>query len=317
MSRSKVQPICFSAPGSTMLLGEHAVLSGELALVAALDKRLRVCLTPRVDKQLVINSALGELQQPLTKLTVVKPFQFIVAAVERFVEFLPSGLTLQVQADFKSDLGLGSSAAVSVATLACLLVFTKQLKSATPDRKRLLSLAVELIREVQGRGSGADIAASVYGGVVAYRCNGEVEQLGRVPTIGLYYSGSKTPTAQVLEFVAKQFIDREAELMALYQAIGVCAEAGKKALQLGDWNELGECFYRQQQLMDELGVNTPELTQLIEKLRRHPDMKGVKISGSGLGDCVVALAESESVFAKAADHFVPARITTMGLVNET
>ena len=49
-----------SAPGSLMLMGEHAVLHGKKALVCAIDQRISVSLTPREDARISIVSALGE-----------------------------------------------------------------------------------------------------------------------------------------------------------------------------------------------------------------------------------------------------------------
>lgn len=299
-----------------MLLGEHAVLAGELALVAALDKRLKVCLTPRADRTLSIESSLGVFSAAFDELEPCKPFQFVIAAVMRFLSQLPSGLDLKIEADFTSDLGLGSSAAVTAATVACLMVYAGLSSPESIQKAQVLDLAVKLIRQVQGRGSGADVAASVYGGVVAYKVDGLVEPLNLAPAIALYYSGSKTPTAEVLAWVAEQFADRQSELTAIYQEIGECAEHGKQALLLDDIERFGQCFNQQQLLMEKLGVNTPRLESLIQKLRQHSGVKGVKISGSGLGDCVIAVAKQEDALPQESDHFIPARITITGLIHE-
>ena len=43
-----------------MLMGEHAVLRGQPAIVCAINKRMKVTLTPREDKAVLMHSALGE-----------------------------------------------------------------------------------------------------------------------------------------------------------------------------------------------------------------------------------------------------------------
>ena len=44
-----------TAPGSLMLLGEHAVLAGKSALVCAVNKRMRITLTPNASQIVTIN----------------------------------------------------------------------------------------------------------------------------------------------------------------------------------------------------------------------------------------------------------------------
>ncbi|MEN8260526.1 MAG: GHMP kinase, partial [Pseudomonadota bacterium] len=50
---------------------------------------------------------------------------------------------------------------------------------------------------------------------------------------------------------------------------------------------------RNQELMDEMGVNTPELQEIVSALQESAGVFGAKISGSGLGDCAVGLGYAE------------------------
>ena len=52
--------ITTSAPGSLMLLGEHAVLEGSRALVCAINRRITVELRVRSDRVVKIVSELGD-----------------------------------------------------------------------------------------------------------------------------------------------------------------------------------------------------------------------------------------------------------------
>ena len=45
----------------------------------------------------------------------------------------------------------------------------------------------------------------------------------------------------------------------------------------------------QQSLMNALGVGTPQLNHIINSLHKDPYIYGAKISGAGLGDCVIGL----------------------------
>src|SRR5438045_3958935 len=84
LSRAK-RGVCMllraSAPGSLMLLGEYAVLHGQHALVCAIDKRMTVTLSPRDDKKILIESALGHYETTLSDLKLVSPFRFVLATL--------------------------------------------------------------------------------------------------------------------------------------------------------------------------------------------------------------------------------------------
>ncbi|HEY6552480.1 MAG TPA: galactokinase family protein, partial [Vicinamibacteria bacterium] len=54
-------PLAVSAPGKLILMGEHAVVYGRPALVAAIDLRLRVSLSP-ADPVILDLPGLGHLE---------------------------------------------------------------------------------------------------------------------------------------------------------------------------------------------------------------------------------------------------------------
>ncbi len=58
--------------------------------------------------------------------------------------------------------------------------------------------------------------------------------------------------------------------------------------------------------MVELGVSDPTLDDLITRARGSEGVRAAKISGSGLGDCIVA-------FGPATDHHMAAHLATQGL----
>ncbi len=278
--------IIASAPGSLMLLGEHAVLHGRRALVMAVDQRLRVTLTPRRDSRIEIDSALGRHQTTLQNPAPHPDFRFIMEAIRRVADRLARGFDLRVDADFSHTIGFGSSAAVTAATVAAL----RRHGGMEEDLAAIRDEAIAIVRAVQGRGSGADVAASVHGGVVAYRAEPrEVRTLAAALDICAVYCGYKTPTAEVIRRVEAQWAGREARLAELYDRIDACAGDGRNALEAGDLSALGAALNHGQKLMEALGVDTPELAAIVAALRADPGVRGAKISGSGLGDCAIGL----------------------------
>ncbi len=278
-----------SAPGSLMLLGEHAVLYGHKALAAAVDKRLAVRLTPRTDRQVRICSALGECEGSLDQLPEHPRLGFVLDAIARQAGTFSTGFDLRIKAGFSHTVGLGSSAAVSVAVIAALRFF----RDASLDRGAVFADALTTLHAVQGRGSGTDLAASVYGGLISYRCQPcQVMPLPGLPPIGLYYAGYKTPTAEVIARVQGQQPYLPALYPELYRLMHRTCEEAEQAVRLQDWPQLGRCLNFYQGLMDALGVCDRALADIIYQLREHPAVLGAKISGSGLGDCVLSLGET-------------------------
>jgi phosphomevalonate kinase len=168
-----------SAPGKVIISGEYAVMEGSAAICMAIDKRARaeVSITT-ADFQAVrtsgyINGAwrflangdgdfewagdeppegsLDLLREVWASMGVNGSFDIRLDTAEFFDPL--SG----------SKLGLGSSAALTVALVAA---FSKVTKRADINKMA----AAEAHRRLQhGRGSGVDIAASFTGGVIEYR----------------------------------------------------------------------------------------------------------------------------------------------------
>lgn len=274
-----------SAPGSLMLLGEYAVLHGKKALVAAIDQRMCVTLAPRQDKVITLTSALGKLTVELSDITLKPPFQFVLAVLQH--ANLSVGCDITITADFSHQMGFGSSAAVTVATLAAV----KNWLQEDIDLQDLMQQAKEIIYMVQGSGSGADVAAAVYGGVVSYLMQPLMaEKISQQIPLTVVYSGSKTKTPDAIRYVQGFFAPFPDVFMQICQGIGECSEQGILALRDNDWVRLGKIMDVQQGLLDSLQVNTDTLRAIIASLKAQGSL-GVKISGAGLGDCVIALGE--------------------------
>jgi len=277
-----------SAPGSLMLLGEYAVLHGQHALVCAIDKRIYVTLTPRADQQIILDSALGHYETTVANLQSVSPFQFVLAALNAVKKSLPQGCHLTIESEFSATVGLASSAAVTAATLAVL----SQWLQLSLSKAELIKLARAVICEVQGTASGADAAACVMGGIVLYRMEPFIaEKFCHLHPITVVYSGHKTPTPIAIKQVTEKFANSPAQFVNLMKAINECTLQGVAALRQPDWQKFGDVMNTQQEFMEALGVNTIIMNNIIKQLRQQPALLGAKISGSGLGDCVVALGE--------------------------
>lgn len=287
---SPQQPVVTaSAPGTLMLFGEHAVLHGHRALCAAVNRRLRVTATARPDDRVTIHSALGERAMALDALDGSPPFSFVASCVAESRSGLTGGVDLRIESEFRDDLGLGSSAAVTVATLAALDGLSGRAASA-PDLHRR-GLAV--IRRVQGVGSGTDVAASVLGGIVSYRFQPlELKRVASAMPLTVVYSGSKEKTAAVIARVDRLQRAHPEAVAGIYAAMDRVTGEAESAIAAGEWPQVGALMTMGQGLMEALGVCNARLREILQAMRDESGILGAKISGSGLGDCLIGVGEA-------------------------
>jgi mevalonate kinase len=299
-----------SAPGSIMLMGEHAVLRGHLGLATAIDRHITVTLTPRKDDRVLIDSdLLGQYQSSLHTLTPCTPFTFVLQAIHFYQTKIQQGFTLHIASTFSDKVGLGSSAAV---TLATHYVLRQWLRLSLAPRD-LFFAAKNTIRTQQGRASGTDVAASLFGGVISYQeTPHQITQLiGTLPLV-LLYSGYKTPTPEVIQKVDTLEKTRPDFFEILFEKINQQTKAGIFAIQTLNHEALGIAMRAQQTHLNSLEVNDATLSSLLTSLQQCPTILGEKISGSGLGDCVVGVGNFPSH-----QNRISIRVNTTGLSSTT
>lgn len=283
------QCVDVSVPGSIMLLGEHSVLYSQPAVACAVDRYMRVRLSGLAKRDIVVESALGTYQSHLDTLEDNPSHRFLVEILRRWRPTLTQGLHITITSEFSHTVGLGSSAAVTVALESSL----RRWCGVSLDHREILEACVGVVRSVQGRGSGSDLAASIYGGVVGFDADSlQVQRLSNSLPIDLYYAGYKTPTVDVLARVATESAKIHDVVAELYRLMGRVTRDGIAALLNDDLPHLGICMNIYQGLLDALNVNDVTLSSMVYGLRALPGVLGAKISGSGLGDCVCALGDT-------------------------
>lgn len=276
-----------SAPGSLMLLGEHAVLHNYSAMSCAINQRITVTLSSRSDDMIIINSPhYGLYQTTINNLQIQAPYTFVLASLNYFLAKKKQGISCVIESDFSSQLGLGSSAAVTVAMTHAL----SQLLGYQYSLQEIAQHAFNIVLQVQGVASGADVAASTFGGILHYYPSPRrIIPLKNTLPITVIYSGKKVPTIDVIHHVAKNYEQFPSLYRELFKKIGDCTEQGASFLAKAQYVELGNVFNQQQELLQAIHVSTPLLDELVQQANDHPAVLGAKISGAGLGDCIIAL----------------------------
>lgn len=282
-----MKKIKVKVPGSIMLMGEHSVLFGEKALACAVDKYIHIELIPLESDEVLIDSALAQYKASLSSLQEEPKLSFVLAAVKLLVKELPSGFSLKISSEFSHTVGLGSSAAVTAGVVAALSAYA----AGSMEKDDLFDLALKVVHQVQdGRGSGTDLVASIYGSTVSYRVKPrEIKALTGLPEISLYYAGYKTKTPDVLKIVEGFCANNPDVYRDIYKLMGLVTDKAEQAASTGDWGNLGNLMNNYQGLMDALGVSDKSISEIVYALRESERIQGAKISGSGLGDCVLAL----------------------------
>lgn len=151
-----------SAPGKIHFLGEHAVVYGKPAVLAAVNLRCYVELTPRTDTQIKILSQ----NFNKTKKYSSDNISLIVKDVFLYYKEEPkTGFNLSLKSEIPIGAGLGSSAAMAVATAAAVSAFLKK----PFDKTVINEIAFHAEQRAHGNPSGGDNSAVCFGGLVWFR----------------------------------------------------------------------------------------------------------------------------------------------------
>lgn len=286
-----------SAPGKLMLYGEHAVVYGSPCIVTAVDQRVSVTVEPNGEGEIHVSSpnvGLDEYHKKISRLgkdDLPKSMAFVEHLVKRVYQKydLNKGIRISTSSDFSSQFGFGSSAAVVVALAKALDSFFK-LKMGN---REIFEIAYQAVLDVQGVGSGFDVAASVYGGTLYYVTPGDViEQiyLGNLPMV-VGYTGIKADTSTLIRQVA-ELKRNERWVDSVFRDIKVLVNEAKDQFVKNDFVQLGKLMNKNQKLLSTLNVSSVELDKLI-KVANLAGAYGAKLSGAGGGDCMIAFSGEE------------------------
>src|SRR3989344_377061 len=185
-----------SAPGKLHLLGEHAVVYGKPAIIAAIGKRCFVYIKNRSDKKINISSESFGKSNNFTEKEIIDktkkaqlnwekyienndilllksitsdPLDFpaiiIGESLRYFKKKISSGFDLKIKSDIPIGSGMGSSAALSVAIAGGISIFLGE----GLNKNVINEIAFKSEQKKHGFPSGGDNSASCFGGMIWYR----------------------------------------------------------------------------------------------------------------------------------------------------
>jgi mevalonate kinase len=283
-----------SAPGKIILFGEHFVVHGTPAILAAIDKRVTVTSTFTENKTLKINSQLGTLEVPISSSheeakSEFKPFIYLANKMINSHQDV-NGLEITINSDIPIGVGLGSSSACCVAATASISGLFKELSS-----EENLKMSIEAEKTIFPDTSGADCTVCTYGGIIEYdKINGS-EKNTDASNLNLLIVNSMIPhsTKRSVEKVSKFKESNEDRFSQLCVSETKLIGEVNLALKNKDLITLGLKMSENQKYLEEIQVSNDTLHDMISSLKEIS--LGAKTTGAGDGGCIIALVKDENL----------------------
>lgn len=322
------------APGKLYLAGEYAVVeTGYPAILVALNQFVHVSVEESHDYGSIISRQYQEESlywkrhgNQMVFDNRDNPFHYILSGIkitEQYAQSLGKKMRcyhLKIDSELDSPdgkkYGLGSSAAVTVATVKALCTFY----NLPVSKDKLFKLAAIAHFEVQGNGSLGDIAASVYGGYIAYHSFDrewlklarneytlnelvqlewpqlKIEALNPPIDLNLLigWTGSPASTSQLVDVVGLKKAEKKAKYDQFLTNSKTCLHRIIDGFRNGSLIQIQRGLQQNRQILNEMAkfsnleLETPKLHRLIEIAESFGGV--AKSSGAGGGDCgIVAL----------------------------
>lgn len=263
-----------SAPAVLFLFGEHAVVYDEPGLLCAIEKRTKVKTT--LSEENSIKSSVGDLS-------------YVEKSIEKTKEKINTNkpVSLTVESEIPVGAGLGSSAAVTVATIDSV----SRALGEKFEKKQVAELAYQVEKDIQEDASRSQTFTSSIGGAVRIK-NDEIKHvtLQKNPEIIVGYDGGNSPTGKMVADVAelKNSIN---QLDKIIDSIGdICLE-GVKSIEKGDLKRVGKLMNINHGLLGAIGVSSSSLDDLVWTARDSGAL-GAKLTGAGGSGCIVVLCKN-------------------------
>ncbi len=294
------------APGKLFVIGEYAVLEGGRALVAALDAGISCTVeesattswlaAPDVDVDCALDdaAATGRGATLLANAVLEGCREF---GIDRPLRVEARGTHFGI----RRKCGLGGSAASVAAILGALATVSGADVEAADVRARIFPIALDVHRKhQQGRGSGADIAASLCGGWVDYSIGegGPRFAPAAVPEglrLVAVWSGMPRDTGAALAAfarVAEAGPNDSQRRRTLLARLRLVLDRFWVALERNDAEAMLRAVTAYGEVLDDLAMPSEDAgARRISELVAAAGAAGVAAKGSGAvgGDCAIAI----------------------------
>lgn len=307
-----------TAPGKVIIFGEHAVVYGRPAIAAPLTQ-VQAQATLQVDQPgagfRILATELGR-DYLLAEAKADDPLAAMVWNTLRYLgQATPPDAVLKLTSTIPLGRGLGSGAAISTAIARALAGWFGQ---PMPPAE-LSKVVYEVEKLYHGAPSGIDNTVVTFEQPV-YFIKGQPIRRMRVPQpfhLVIGDTGVIAPTYKVVGDVRARWQATPEQYEGYFDEIGIIADQARVVIEEGvsSLAVLGKLMNENQEVLESLGVSSPELARLIEAARATGAW-GAKLSGAGWGGNMVALVPNQPDLIAAVTEALTAAGATGVIVTE-
>ncbi len=293
------------SPAKVILFGEHFVVSGNSAISMTINLPTSVTVEPLngerieiISNDLGLEATFSQTQRTQTVQSAGTNAENTLRPIFEAADFTLKkmkqtgrGLRIAVKSRVPIGMGLGSSAATAVGTVSAITSLLGQPFS----KDEVFEAAYALERMVHGHPSGIDQATVTYGGLISYS-KGRVEaalQAVKPPLLIIGNTGKRRSTGEFVGRVTKLRETQPKDYGKLASQAQRISERAMEVLRKGRPETLGELMDENQQLLELVGVSSPDLERLISAARSAGAF-GAKLTGGGGGGCMIAAVDEKS-----------------------
>ena len=283
--------------GKTILFGEHFVVYGLPAIASALGSYT----TAEVK---VTNGKGWEIidQRPATPGYKEKKYQEAMQSIKNVIKHMNIDAGCQkLEITFSGDLFAASGVGASAAQATSLARAINDSFTLMWDDEKINEAAYEGEKAYHGTPSGIDNTASTYGGLIWF-----VKNLnGGKNTMEILDSGKRMPLVIANTGITASTVEVVGDVRKLKEANPVIFEKffneyynlainAKVALLEGDPINIGKLMNQNHKLLQEITVSG-EINDKLVEIALDNGALGAKMTGTGRGGLVIALAENDEV----------------------
>jgi len=283
--------------GKTILFGEHFVVYGLPSIVSALGAYTTADIKVVKGNGWTVND-----QRPATPGYKEQKYVEATQSIANIINHLQVDIENQrLEISFAGDLIAASGVGASAAQCTSLARALSETFSLNLDNEKINEAAYEGEKAYHGTPSGIDNTASTYGGLIWFVRNFgagkntmDLLQSPRRMLIVMANSGITASTTEVVADVRRLREEDPERIEKIFGEYKKLAKAAKKALLKGDIATIGNLMNQNHKMLQQITVSGKINDELVEIALENGAI-GAKLTGTGRGGLVIALAENEDI----------------------